>query len=48
MLSERGRLLTEKNKDLITINYKSTEIESFNSVTHPYKFGERYAPYASR
>ena len=41
MLSGRGFLLTEKNKHLLTINHKS-ETKSFDGVTYPFKFGERY------
>ena len=48
MLSGRDPLLTEKSKDLPTINLKSVETKSFYGVTYSKKFGERYGPYTSQ
>ena len=48
MLQGRDFLLTEKNKDLLTINHKSAETKSFDGVTYQCKSGERYGPYTSR
>lgn len=48
MLWGRGLSLTQKkNKDLPTINYKSLEIKSLDSVTYPQQLIQRYGPYAS-
>ena len=41
-------LLTEKNKELLTIKLKSAESKSFYGVTYPCKFGARCGPYTSR
>ena len=48
MLKGRGFLLTEKNKDLLTINHKSAETKALDGVTYPRKFGERCGLYTSR
>ena len=42
-----GFLLTEKNKHLLAIKHKS-EAKSFDGVTYPCNFGERYGPYTCR